>query len=404
MTKPRLAIIEDDEFIRESYRDTFTGLSKECGIDGFEIETADSQENARALLWKARDEKRPFDAVLFDLGLPKNNASLASRDRAEVGIELLQQMRAEEVIKPDDPFAYTIVVVSAHFRAAVLQELIRTQLVQDFVEKTFDPGNEKLLAVVVGAYRRGQQRQWERYKQRRLVRWLTEASRAGVGRLARVVTNGVSEAIGEMRQLIQVIEEEQHLSVSLDQDNPVCRQCLSVRDSVMQIAKKCATERDTLYRDDDATREQPTQTVVALLEHASDAVCSGMAGKVIQLERGTDSLATVATTLYYAQNVLEEVMYGAIDASGADQTVTTEMKLCNDGLTVAVSVFDQGQPLSPDQVSEIHRAETGRLPIGGRAWGLALAQYVALNVGGRLEVAAGESGNCVTLHLPVERR
>ena len=79
------------------------------------------------------------------------------------------------------------------------------------------------------------------------------------------------------------------------------------------------------------------------------------------------------------------------------------MKTNSDGSIVAVSVSDQGTPLTKNQIAAIRQCQTRGLVVGGRAWGLALARYVALNVGGRLDVELTESGNCVTLHLPVEQ-
>jgi len=404
--KPRLAIVENKRGTRERLRRTHesppASFQKEFRIGSFDVETAVTVEEARDLLLNS--EHSPFDVLLLDLGLPIDTRDLADDDNPYRGIEILRALSSANAAHPDHPLVGAVVGASAHGREGILEDLMRTRMVDGFVRKPWDEENRQPFAAVVDAYRLGQQRQWERYKQHRLMRCFSEAAKAGVGRLARVVTNCVSEAIGETRQLIELIEEELHLSVKLDCDNPLCRQTLGVQNALMQIAKKCAGERDALFGDD-VVPPEPPRTLAALLEQACNAVRSGFCAKVIQFECETESPTLVATSPYYARMVLEEICFGAIDTSATDQNVRAEMTPSIDGRTVAVSVSDHGQPLLPDQVEAIHRAETGKLAICGRAWGLALAQYVALNIGGRLEVATSElgSGNCVTLYLPVKK-
>jgi sensor histidine kinase regulating citrate/malate metabolism len=109
------------------------------------------------------------------------------------------------------------------------------------------------------------------------------------------------------------------------------------------------------------------------------------------------------TSANHVMMVLEEMLYGAIEASGPDKDIVVSVERSQNGWTALVAVSDQGKLLSDWERSAIEAAAPVK-PVGGRAWGLALAQSVALNVGARIEVASTESGNYVRLRLPLSIR
>lgn len=411
MYRPTIAIVEDKQTPRHDlariFEDPPAEWQKETGIPGFRVETARSAQGARSLLKKAEDEHRTIDVLWLDLGLPEEDHEEPDHDNdPEVGMKVLRELQESEMLNPEPPIVGNIVVGTSKGKERVLEDLIRTQIVRYFVAKPWDPKNKTPFNTAVSAYRSWQRRQWHGYEQRRLLRWATEAARVRIGNMAQDVTNGVSAALAEIRKLTAIVEETYNLNASLDRDSPVCRRSLDVRDAVAKIARDCAREREShkFFESpesfDEVTPKSSLATVSVLLESAADRVFSGLESKVIRFDRGPDIENLIDSSPHHVLMVIEEMLFGAIDASVPGGRIGAGAELSDDGWSVEISVRDDASTLTPDERNGIEEARPIE-PGGGRGWGLALAQYVALNVGARLEVKPSDSGNLVTLHLPL---
>lgn len=406
MKIPTIAVVEDEPITRDDLKNSFESppeaWQKELRFSGFSVLPVSNAGEARRLIQATRSAERAIDILWLDLGLPENenDAEKLKKDSPDPGLGILEELRADTLRHPDWPVIGGVIVGTNKGYERTLINLIRTQLVGDFFAKPWDPTNREPFFAAVRLYRQRQAALWQQYKQKRVVRWLEEAARMSANRLSRVVTASVGKAASEMRMLTKTIEEWQHLSLTLDHQHPLCKRCMSARDSILQITKACAQEREKLFSSEETAEEQPTSTD-DLRETAMDAVSSGVTSKIIEVIHESTLAATLDTSARYAAIVLEEMLFGAIDGTSPDAKIATTMETNGDGSTVAVSISDQGRMLNREKLDAIHHADPSGLPVASREWGLALAQYVALNVGCRLEVAIGDDGNHVSLHLPV---
>jgi CheY-like chemotaxis protein len=401
--RPRLAIVEDDQltlnWLIEVLKSPPDKFRRDFRIEGFDIEAAKTLQEAKALLFSSG---KTFDVLLLDISLPFDEQEPYEDDPCR-GIELLRELSRVNAENLDNPVVGPIVAATGIKREDVFEDLIRTRMLHDFVKKPFDPENRAPFAAVVDAYRFGQQRRWERYQQNRLVRWLRESALAGVDSLIRIVTHGVGATITETRTLVRLIEELQHVSARVDVDNPIVQQIRTIQDGVMRMTKECESERVRLCGNAEKSLSEP-ETIAALIAAACSAVRCGCAAKSVEVECDVTSSEIVATSATHARALLEEMLFGAIEASKPDEKITIDAEVNSDDSTVAVSVSDQGTSMTSREPDAIRESLGEGAPIGSRVWGLALARYVAVNIGGRLDVAPTEAGNRVTLQLPLGRR
>ena len=62
------------------------------GIPAFDVQTASTGSDARKLLSAAAEAKSPYEAVVFDLALPRRPYSSEGEDDPNVGIEILANL------------------------------------------------------------------------------------------------------------------------------------------------------------------------------------------------------------------------------------------------------------------------------------------------------------------------
>jgi response regulator of citrate/malate metabolism len=401
MKKPTLLVVDDEavyrNVLKRNMEEPSLRAQNETGLNGFEVnETARTADEARTLLWNAKHEKRTIDILWLDLGINANDPDVKYNDDPNVGIGVLNDLYASELNNTGPPIVGNIVIGSGKAHKDTLQKLIRTQVVQYFVPKPFH--DEVPFRTAVDAYRSWQRRKWHEYKQKRLIRWSAEAARLGISNMTQSVTNGVGRAVTEMRKLVEVIEQSYYLNANVDREHPVCRQCAMVNEAVANITRDCAEERQRRSFLDEPEAEPSHQSASALLDAAEQNVSSGLAAKVIRIEKAQLCEASVDLFTGCALMLLEEVLCGAIEETPPDGVI--EMSVDRSPSKITFTMQDSAPPLSPRDCEAIHVARHV-LPPGGRAWGLALAQYAALNVGARLQVSPSDIGNIVRLSLPL---
>ena len=253
---------------------------------------------------------------MFDLGLPRSAQSVTLSDNWNVGVELLEEMATLQRNSTLLPFARSIVVSSVHFRAEALQRLIATQIVSEFIDKSTESSNAMLCMAVARAYREGQAREWERRKQLRIVRWLSHVSQEQCGRLARVVTNGVSDALHKMRALEQLVEDTTGYSVERDfgQDE-LCNRARQTRLAIDSIKTSFAVERDRTSISLGSEAAKINNDFDLILRQSIDNVQQGLESRRLQISAPSESGAIVAVSPAHLQLVLEEFLFGTVDCA-----------------------------------------------------------------------------------------
>ena len=88
-TEPRILVVDDEENLLRS-------TEKSLFREGFEVETANGNIPALALVQEALNNGAPFDLVIVDLNMP----DFADKESKYAGLELLERLKAET---PDTP-------------------------------------------------------------------------------------------------------------------------------------------------------------------------------------------------------------------------------------------------------------------------------------------------------------
>lgn len=413
MPIPTILVVENRPVTLERLCATFESppieWQRETGITAFKVQQARHAEEVLAKLAAARDAGQRFDVLWFDLGLPVDALELQAypaSDDPGVGIKLLREIREADVAQPERRIVGNIVVGSAYGGdIEILRDLIRTRIVQYFVPKPWDSENRTPFMTVVEALRNDQGRRWNEYKQARLIRWQTQAALVRLNRIGQIVTQGVGSANSELRRLKEKLEEVYHLSATLDRANPICRLCDDVQRSLTKIATEYRAEQESLEIADESAAGELPDRLSDLIELALENTSCGLNSKVLTLHRKLIGESDIAISeSQYVLMILEEMLYGAIESSTPGCSVSIDVQPLEWTVNIAIrdegkQQVDEGKQLVDDESKMIRKAPTIK-PVGGRVWGLALAQYVALNIGAHLEVARSGSGNIVTLTLP----
>ncbi|HPE16356.1 MAG TPA: sensor histidine kinase, partial [Oscillospiraceae bacterium] len=82
------------------------------------------------------------------------------------------------------------------------------------------------------------------------------------------------------------------------------------------------------------------------------------------------------------------------------------LKLAREGERLCLSVFNTGERIPPEKLDHVferfYRADEARSE-GGYGLGLAIAQRIAENHGGRITAESGEQGTTFTLTAPLKK-
>jgi len=391
ISDPSLLIVEDKKRTREDLEYEFSQppgeFQRRYGISGFRVETADSAKAALEKLKRAR-KAIPFDVMLLDLGLPRRSGA-RSIDEWQVGVRLLRSV--------SDRSCTAIVVISVHgYRPEVLIDLIRTRAIYDFVQKPWDPENKQVLESVAQAYFRGQHRIWEEIRRGRAEHWLLVQACAQVAdRMARVVSAGIGDLVAEAERLKSQLEGQLHAPLAFD--NPVSKSLADLRVGALSIVERCTGARKNVSPEFGELQRVALESIV---DRVVQKLGAGFTCKKLTLEGPRAGEHTVHTFPDAVRNILEEMVFSAVEASPEQGNVRLQVAPVEETRTVEVSVADEGEPLDSELCQRIAGAE----PIArknGRGWGLSLAQRVANDIGASIVPKSTESGNTVTLRIPL---
>ncbi len=406
MLKLRILIVEDDPLIRADLRRTFRSpppvtLRAIYGDVEFEVETAATAKEARAKMANAIATHRSYDVVLFDLGLPRDAEHLDDCYDAHVGLEVLQELRQQAIDNPDRVAVEVIIVVSGHDE--MLEELLRTQVVADFVGKPWGDSNEVPYRRVMDALKLHWSKQASEWATRKTshTQWLSVHLQNASLRQSQFVTTGVSSVERELRQLQRRVEETCNVSFAFDRQHPLVVQWEKTRDAVIKIATdvtEAILPTNGAFIATETPADAPT-TVKQIIEGVLGNVHSVCASKGLSVTVSGLCDVPFQPPKAPVSVVLEEILHGIIEA--AEQGQFLELAVSEKQWSIEITITDHGSTLSTEARKAIDDEKPGN-NVGGRVWGLALAKHVAWSIGAQLTVdaAPNEPGNMVTLRLP----
>jgi CheY-like chemotaxis protein len=391
---PRLLIIEDEPLHLRNLEERFSSPPRAYedtyGLPAFKVDTAATGAEALQLLGKAAAETRQYDVVILDLGLPSVNPSDGADKQTGHGI-------LESVHRENQDGCTAVIIHSVYSEVASVLHLLRTGAA-DFVPKPCR--EEAIVQSVARAYKVARARQhgrWLTYCQRRLEHWLLiQACSEVADGMRRLVSDGLSKVLLQVHELITLMRQRYQLNLEYDAHEPVCKALKALREGVISTKRDCANNQYAA-RANSGPRER--MLIKSVLDSAVDKLRPGFVYRRICLERST-SQHSVHTFRADLENIVQEMMFSAIESSEEGAAVTCTVEWGSNGLTADIGIADQAVPLEQSVCDRIAQGEVLDQTVG-RGWGLSLAQRLAHNMGARIEIKATTSGNTVILRIPV---
>jgi CheY-like chemotaxis protein len=388
--KLRTLIVEDDKYQADaiSYilQATDERQMKDAGIDGFEITVVNCAADARKALDRAGRDAAAYDLLLLDLGLPENPGE---DEKPEMGIELLKLAKDQEA-------ARGIIVIS------VFTDLERYAMLAatDFIGKPY--GKEELQTRALGA--------WKAVREKHRHRKFSErdlALYANIGiiyRLSSCFSRLVHSAQREAEELRGELLERFGESQTDVLPEPIARRLAAMeglirraRDEWKEIQEPFQITGDTprgLAVEEEIRRfaEELRPCIAVKLEPPADPADYDM--RILSFK---DAFRN--NTLM----IIREILTGGLsETKKADHSTLPEVVVNiekNAGMA-EISFRDGFIPIPADQAEQITKGEIIPPRDGQwRAWGLSVAQQVALRGGGRLIVEPLEGGNLITYRV-----
>jgi CheY-like chemotaxis protein len=385
--KLRVLIVEDDKYQAEaiSYilKATDERHMKDAGIDGFEITVVNYAADARKAIEKAARDAAAYDLLLLDLGLPENPGE---DEKPEMGIELLKLAKDREA-------ARGIIVIS------VFTDLERYALLAatDFIGKPY--GKEELQARALSA--------WKAVREKHRHRKISErdlALYANIGIIYRLSScfsrfvHSAQREVEEMRgELLERFGDRQ-----TDAPPEPLAQRLAMIESLIQRARDEWREIQGPFQ---ITGDTPyglaiEEEIKRFAEELRPCIA-------IKLEPpASQDMRILSFKDAFRNNalmIIREILTGGLSETNQADLSTLPEVVVNIEKKIGmaeISFRDSFSPIPADQAEQITKGEIIP-PADGqwRAWGLSVAQNLALRGGGRLIVAPLEDGNLITYRV-----
>ena len=387
-SKPRLLLVEDDTLTWEGLHLLFAKPTEEYaaayGVDGFDVDVATTGEVAQRLLTEAKDAHRPYDAMALDLGLPK---TAGAQEDLNVGIDILRSA--------DEAACAAIVVESVHTEVPTFIQLLRSRAA-DFISKPFEP--EDLYLAVMRAYKAGLRSRWLRLAAQRSEEWRLHQAQAQVADLmGRAITNGLGNISDRAEELSRLIEDVYQLDPERDTDNPICRALDSLTEATRSTADECWRARKGFSP---GSGEMAEIGLDAAIKRILDELRVGIAYRGLSVDGPGDGGHTVKTFPMAVEMILEEILFGAIEASGGNEELAIRVRRDDEEEVINIDVIDNGDPIDEAAFGDAKEGQP-LTPKAGRTWGLSLAQRVAASIGAEITTGLTDSQTTVTLHIPL---
>lgn len=386
----RLLIVEDEEDDRENLLELFSSPEQKYvdayGFNAFDCDVAVTGSDAEELLKRAVQTMRPYDVLILDLGLPP---TAGARENKKVGIQILKSL--------DERACAAVVVESVHTGIHTFIDLLRARTAE-FIPKPWE--SEEMFRTVVQALKIGRERQKNRYEQ--LVKdheqWRLLQSRAQLAdRMGRVVSDGVGKILDEVDHLTDLMYNRYQLDVQRDSKDPVCEAIQRLGKSARSTSKRFAEARQEVSQFSESLEMVCLEDAIATVVKS---LWDGLVYRRMKFHGPSDGMHKVRTFRRDVLTVLEEVLFKAIEASKEGDELRCEVHEDVKHRTMGVSITDQTEPMNESYVKNMFENRS-LIPEDGRMWGLSMAQGVAGNIGGRIEVRGTEQGNTVTFSIPV---
>lgn len=372
ISQPRILIMEDQLATLEDLRELFAyppnDWRNRYGIDGFEVETARTQQSARRALKDASETRTQFDVVLFDLGLPVSETNSIGGDDPQPGIKLLNNYA--------EGSCHSVVVATAHSNRDILEQLI-SPLVDGFTPKdSWDPQREIVFAAVAKAFFEGQRRLWMDATQlREQQRLRVQARNDTADRMLECVRLALQETLDGIDEVSGMLRDRFDFRIERDADDPLCRKLRDLSRQITNSVDTTASERQTIGSGSGGlTRFSFDDCVQSVLGRLRPGIYSHR----LHPEFSVAEKCEVRSFRGDIEFVLEEAIFGMIATSRPHSAL--QIDVSTDGATVTTSVAnDYPYEETPEDTPGVEEPRRQKFD---RDLGLTLAQRLLRNLPG----------------------
>jgi CheY-like chemotaxis protein len=374
-------IEQDLKYIGEDKR-------RRYGIEEIVVTTAASKNSAEALLKEAKAPGMPYDIMLLDLSLPREDHG--KPEPAGLGLEILDLARRTGTVK-------SIVVVSAYTEYKTVASAFRAGAI-DFIAKVYtrEDLQNRVLACWHSVLLREAPRAFEN-RIKTLVRWAEEFF---PHRFTPCFSRLLQSVVHEVEGMSADFAERLGLDWDKDSQDPLVRRLSTIVKAVDEAKKEWTGLQPALER----ATTTPHETILEeLLEGIVNALAPCMILKCVEvkgLPRGRTRVLSFQDDVEFA--LKEIILGGMIALPDHGESTSLDISVTANERQAEVRVTDSTLPVRGEAAESINCGDTvERGDDFGREWGLSVVQHAALRGGGRLIVEPKSDGNMITYLIPL---
>jgi CheY-like chemotaxis protein len=397
----RVLVVEDVLVIQKGIKFTlevlFLKYKGGYGVDSIEVEYARSKQGAAQLLNRATSEGRPFDILLLDLLIPEDEPEATEEEPIATeakGIEVLKIARDLKAVK--ETLIYSIL---EEYRTAV--EAFSGGTI-DFVPKSM-VGEELLIQVLITGERL-LAKENARLLEQRLKDLVPYAETGLAHRLGVCFSRFVQSVVNESEGLEEGFKERWGLDMHRDSQDSQVRHLIEIQEAIQQAKRDWTDIVSSLIGGEETLGNCIIEDA---LNDIHNELMPSLALNHVELMgnwKGKTLVRTFRDEVDDAKAVLKEILLGALSEEIPTMTSggTIDVKVITNDGHAEVEFKDSLARIDDRSACSINRGVI--IPPGrafGRAWGLSVAQHLALRGGGRLKVESNGSGNIITYSIPL---
>jgi response regulator of citrate/malate metabolism len=400
LMKPRVLIVEDAELQLRGVKNDLDAISidrrRELGIDHFVSDLAGTADEAERFFNQSHGS--PYDLLLLDLGIPRGKGD---PERAENGQQLLITARRTGAAKE-------VIVISAFNEVSQVARTFRSGAV-DFIAKPYT--TKALQAQVTDCWKRLLSKESMQILGEERINYLAPHAEKGLENRFTICFSNLVRAVSQSAEDIEMHMRERYgLDRIKDSQEALFKYLKLHEDSVAQARREWVALQTSLLPQNEAPRIEILET---LLMRIQQELLPCLIVKNVTLEPLDEGATQVLAFGDAVHAVLKEIIVGGIavlpDYNETRNSIRVKIESA-DGQT-RVSFTDQLPPLLTQDAKEINQGVLPhKLPLWfqhrphqrfERAWGLSVAQDIAVRGGGRLEIKPLAHGNVVTYFVPL---
>lgn len=385
-----ILLVDDLESVRHQVKRYLDNVDKQIckdnGIGRIDIDLADSVTQAKSFLKDA--VTRPFDLVILDLRLPIRSG--ATNPLVANGFRLLRHIQASQT-------ANGVVVISNYSDYKNLRTAFKDGAV-DFVNKPFRQHHVE--PTVLKSLVRLMTQQCERLLSQRVFN-LVAHSQLGLAHGFRQVFFTLLRGVSEAAEGVERYARERYgLDREKDSDDSLTVLLKAHQDSI-----KVAREDWTRMQDELAASSSDfgAGNVSEMLRSIAVDLKPALVVKRLALATKANYDRPVHTFENDVGVVLREIIAGALSELSSDGEVRSmSIHFVTEPTRAGVVFEDDLDPIPEKQMRAINEGQR-IIPDAkfGRAWGLSVAQHIALRGGGELKVSTKRGKNVITYYIPL---